>query len=350
MLLFSWGCSTSDTGRDPLPADDGAEDPPPPRPGRDGRGGTGGSAGAQVGGGAAGTTGAAGSTGAAGAAGTSGRPDAGAPADDRDASVTPDEGMDALPSTADATAPAARDGGARDGKVAPPPFPTGAAARPCRFHFCESFENGTEGASPPGWSSNGAVVVSSTRAAFGKHALRIRNSGINPGLFVVKGGVFPPGKNTIYLRLFMWFERRPGSGGLVHWTSAEVRGSGGPTVRALGGISQFNFSNRNNLLFNIDPGGGEKALGDAAPYPRITDQLWECFEVMLTRGAKDQVRTWWNEEPRTRLDYDGTWGARFVFPTFSSLALGFATYQNVGAFEVYIDEVAVHHERIGCRP
>jgi hypothetical protein len=121
-------------------------------------------------------------------------------------------------------------------------------------------------------------------------------------------------------------------------------------VRLLGGISQFNFQNRNNLLFNIDPGGGEKSTSDLFPRPVIPERQWECFEVMLTRGSKDQERTWWNDEPRTRLDYDGTWGTRFTFPSFGTLALGFATYQNVGAFEINIDEVAIDDERIGCAP
>jgi hypothetical protein len=191
------------------------------------------------------------------------------------------------------------------------------------------------------------------RAARGNKALRARNGGIIPSNFIARGGVFPPGKSTVYTRVFVWFEKRPSAGGLVHWTLTEVRGGGGPTIRSLGGISQVGFRGRNNLMFNIDPGGGEKAIEDTFPYPIVGEKVWHCLEVMVTRGAQstgDETRVWWNEEERPRLHYTGTWGARFKFPSFDQLALGFATYQNVGAFEVWIDELAVDDERIGCAP
>jgi hypothetical protein len=277
----------------------------------------------------------------------------GEPSDDTDGGAPPPV---PAPRAPDATAAPRGDGGFGDAlrglRDQPPPIATGGPPPPCKYAFCDSFENGADGASPPGWSSNGAIVVDSTHAAFGKKSLRVRTGGINPGNLISHGGVFPPGKSTIYGRMFVWFEKRPGSGGLVHWTGAEVRGSGGPTVRALGGISQWSFKNQNHLLFNIDPGGGEKALDDYFPTPSIPDKAWTCLEFMLTRGGagKDQARTWWNDVPRPRLDYNGTWGSRFVFPTFGSLAIGFATYQNVGAFELYIDEVAVSDQRVGCTP
>ena len=39
---------------------------------------------------------------------------------------------------------------------------------------------------------------------------------------------------------------------------------------------------------------------------------------------------------------------RSEIPVFDTLAVGFAKYQNTGAFTVHIDEVAFDSERIGC--
>jgi hypothetical protein len=227
---------------------------------------------------------------------------------------------------------------------------TGGPAPACRGHFCDSFEAGNAGEAPAGWSRNGNIVIDATRAARGAKSLRIRNGGINPGLFMTKAGAFPPGKSTIYGRVFIWFDKRPQAGSLVHWTLAEVRGGGGPAVRVLGGISQTAFKGRNNLLFNIDPGGGERGKEDHFPTPALGEKVWHCLEWMLTRGAKDEARTWWNEEERPRLTYNGDWGPRFKFPSFDSLALGFATYQSQGAFEVWVDELAISEQRLGCGP
>ncbi len=244
----------------------------------------------------------------------------------------------------------ATDAGTRSSKLAPPPPPTGGAAPACRFHFCDSFEDGSDGASPPGWSKNANITLDATHVARGKKAVHVRTGGLAAGNLISRGGIFPPGKTTIFGRMFLWIDKRPQAGALVHWTLAEVRGSGGPTIRTLGGIAQNAFSGRNNLMFNIDPGGGERSTEDSFPFPIVIDKTWHCLEFMLTRGDKDESKIWWNEEFRPRLSYLGTWGPRFKFPVFSQLAIGFATYQNAGDFEVWIDELALDDQRLGCAP
>ncbi len=337
------------------PASDRPEGPGDPKPG-DGEGGGGGAPLGQGGGNGGRGGGGGGSSGRpsepGGTGGGAGRgQDAGPRAPEGPDEPTPD-GADAGARTDAAPRPPVTvgDAGARDAKVPPPAVPTGGDAPPCRFHFCDSFEQGDDGASPPGWSKNANVVLGTTHVARGKKALRVRNGGINPANFVTRAMTIPAGASTIYGRLFLRFESRPQSMSLVHWTATEVRGSGGPSLRALGGISQAAFSGRNNLMFNIDPGGGERSVEDAFPRPGLVDKEWQCLEFMLTRGAKDEAQIFWNGERRPKLYYDGSWGARFKFPTFEQLALGFATYQNAGSFEVWIDELAIDDERVGCEP
>jgi hypothetical protein len=151
---------------------------------------------------------------------------------------------------------------------------------------------------------------------------------------------------------------------LVHWTAASaggdfVDGSGSyrPDVRAVGAVNQ-------RLLVNLD-GAPVPEVGvdddDSVPgYEALGDSHkdeWMCFEFEYAgEGANGEVRVYWDGIDHPALHYStsnrGNAGELWSIPTYDYLELGFAHYQNygafVGSFDAWIDEVAVDDERIGC--
>lgn len=225
----------------------------------------------------------------------------------------------------------------------------GGAPGPCKHQLCESFEAYADGAKPdPAVWRSGGVAVGSTRAARGSKALRVVARGIGEW-FIRETRTFPAANGRFFGRVFFWIEQQPTTP-FVHWTLVEAseRAAGGGRVVRYGGFFNPDPA-RETFWFNIETHAtGETGTGDYAT--TIPLHTWHCIEWSFDT-AKNEAHMWWNgvERPKLRWTDSRPSQPQFDFPAFQSLSLGWAAYQRADAgFEVWIDEIAVDGERIGC--
>lgn len=216
------------------------------------------------------------------------------------------------------------------------------------------------------WNQGAAsITVDTARAARGTKSVHFRTgTAPNKAMMVVKR-IFPIAGNAFWVRFFMYVDRVPlpfkfndtANFPLIHWTFASASGpypfaSGtkSPDVRAGGAINRV-------LLLNED--GMDKpeiGIDDTPPavHAELPEKQWLCFELFWNAPASE-MRVFWDgiEHPKLHLTATNNGGhGPWPLPPFNQLLLGWTHYQQydkVGAnFDVWMDEVAVDTQRIGC--
>jgi hypothetical protein len=109
------------------------------------------------------------------------------------------------------------------------------------------------------------------------------------------------------------------------------------------GTTQNNWS----FIYNVQPSGDGSGAefaseGDRSAHPSVGSFM--CLEWSFD-AASPEAQFFLDGNAIEYLHIDTE---RSEIPVFESLAVGFAKYQNTGAFTVYVDEVAFDPERIGC--
>jgi hypothetical protein len=333
---------------------------------RDATGGSGGAGGTQgaAGVGAAGTTGSAGST-----AGSSG----GAPVD------ASNGGGDASNTERDAGTDAAGD--ARD--AAPE---AGAGACPAPAVLCDDFEKYAAGTSDlgPDWITytySGAVRVDATKPRGGKQSLHLTTqAGMRHYADIIRetrGQELLPRRH--FGRFMVWLTSIPPQ---AHWN---LNMSSGPMIGAPNELAKFfeggmfgklmsNYAQRGRVIVNgqnLLRGGGPEA-GDpgadadcavAAPTQKVAAGRWVCWEWEFD-GTADTARLWIDGLPMSEIDAVGSgkqcqgpgFMGRKMMPNyrwegpelFDKLIIGYEQYQDTPAQELWIDDVVMSRERVGC--
>ena len=232
----------------------------------------------------------------------------------------------------------------------------GGPARPCRWKFCESFEDVAVGAAPnPAvWTRNANdLVVATERAARGKQALHV--GPLNGGShYIHESKSFgEAGLASYYGRMFLWVERFPLEKPqlpttVYHWDFFEASGQAGGAgfVVRLGGHNRA--SGELFLRLNIEP---HSALAETGLFDKnfpMTARRWYCIEWFLD-GPNSEARFWYDGVERTDLHWQKTMPA-YVFPA-AFRSMNFGWYEHQGAktpYEAYIDEIVIDSQRIGC--
>lgn len=232
--------------------------------------------------------------------------------------------------------------------------------------FCDDFEDDAVGSDPDGWIMDeiggGAVEVTDEDAARGSRALRITTDGDFSRGWARQESIFP--RETFYGRL-LFRVVAPGPQEFVHWDMVEPTGHlmpGGPLQRMrIGGVSLRNESDTdfifNRFFFNFEQsprpdGFDEFTEPEAEGAERLSWGEWHCVEFYYD-APEDTTVMWYDGTERVRFERtvargDGM-GRTADFPTFEGVNLGWTIYQAIGRpFTVYVDEVALDDERIGC--
>jgi hypothetical protein len=336
-----------------------------------GAAGTGGPAGgAEAGaGGAPSSAGSAGATaGAAGGAGSAGLGTAGAAQAGTDGGA----GMTAGASggsagTAGGAAGGGPDGGSVDG-AADRDFSTDRAAffgasrcADAHVQLCEDFESGTLDAAT--WTTIGGPkpVIDGIQKARGNKALHLTIMG-NGETAIRESKTFPEPNDTYFGRVFVYFASLPTPmTGFTysHWTmiaatgsqvSGEIRVSG----QMQNGKSYWGVGTDNRVDAN---GTGDWTNSDkdpnGMPVPVPTGK-WLCIEWMH-KGDTNETRFWWDGVEHPSLytmpstPHGGNPSEPFILPQFKDVWLGWAEYQvTTEPFELWLDEIAIDKDRIGC--
>jgi hypothetical protein len=347
-----------------------------------------GSAGAGVPSGAAGTTGvggsdSAGNGGTTGAAGVSGAAGAGGAAGDGGAAGTSAAGGasgatgssgatgtagSSAAGTAGGGAGTGSDGGAgsggsaggRDLSTDRALFLGASRCAQAKVQLCEDFESGTLDAAT--WTVRGGKpVVDGLQKARGTKALHV--TVVGNGLSAIsEKKTFPATNNSYYGRAFVYFASLPTPATAFtysHWTmiaasgtqvTGEIRLSG----QLQSGANRWGVGTDNRTDAN---GTGDWTNSDKDPNGKpaaVPTGQWMCIEWMH-KGDTNETRFWWDgvEHPslytQPSTPHGGNPTQPFILPQFTNVWLGWQEYQaTTETFELWLDEIAIDKDRIGC--
>ena len=234
----------------------------------------------------------------------------------------------------------------------------GGPSLPCTFAFCEGFESYADGAHPKDarWTeTQGAdqVVVTSTKPARGQRSLHIKFED-NPRQthWMRTSEPFPKLSRQNYGRIFVWIEQLPDAKiEYRHWVTVEMHPNNGPVLRVLGGETPPNIGAKANditkqdsAMFDLITPGEDRRREDNV---NIGAKKWFCFEWSLDVDA-NSYRMWLDGAPMPGASWDHS-NPDYTFQPISYLWLGWTDWHNDSAnWEVYLDEVALDSNRIGC--
>jgi hypothetical protein len=243
--------------------------------------------------------------------------------------------------------------------------------------FCDDFESATPGAAPTApWTLNAGagaeVTVTNERAVSGSNAVRL----VAPAkaaafLELVGAPVFPRADNAFFGRARFYFESAPTTEQpSVHWTFLQASGTraddGHHAEYRYGGQKALHDAQGafvgNQLMANYETPDfydGSGAPGsDCWHHARarvVPLQRWVCVEWHFD-GPNNTMELWLDGAPAEDLTVRGTgqgcvhqpatypWTA----PNFERVSLGWQGYQADETRTVYIDDVALGTERVGC--
>jgi hypothetical protein len=222
--------------------------------------------------------------------------------------------------------------------------------------LCDDFESGNPGAAPNAatWTSSGAVSLDSTQFARGKQSLHLHLVG-QSWATITETKTFPEANNHFFGRLFFRATAIPTTNpSAAHWSLVAASGNATAEIRE-GGISGKWGTGTDN---RTDGGTGDwtNADNDPAGNPKpVPANQWACIEWEFD-GAKNETRFWWDgvEHPSmhtTSTLHGGAQGVPYVLPQFTNVKIGWMLYQNPVSpttFDIWLDEIAIDSQRIGC--
>ena len=254
-----------------------------------------------------------------------------------------------------------------------------ANAEPCATAlFCDDFEAFPMGAPPAApWSNNmkgGTIAVDSEHVHSGTRAVKISAAaatGYRSALINLQNTTFlPTASNVVYGRMMFWLDSAPTTS--VHWTfidgSGKVPGQAYHALYRYGGQSPITNGSDfvgSELMANYDTPDSysSPAVGPSSDCWLHSDQIvvpvatWACAEWRFD-GAANQMQFWLDGSEVTSLAMTDTgqgcvnqpatfpWSA----PSFERIDLGWESYQADDARTIWIDDVAISTEKIGCPP
>ncbi len=222
--------------------------------------------------------------------------------------------------------------------------------------LCEDFESGKLDTTT--WTVTGdKPVVDGLQHARGNKALHITKVG-NGASYIKETKTFPATNNTYFGRMFVYFESLPiAPMPYAHWTFAAASGTGANgQIRLSGQLSKgLNHFGVGTDTGTNDAGSGDWTSSDKDPNgmpDAVPLKKWLCIEWMH-KGDTSETRFYRDatEHPSlyTSETKHGGNTNPYTLPTFTNVWMGWQEYQmSTETFEMWIDEIAIDKERIGC--
>lgn len=240
---------------------------------------------------------------------------------------------------------------------------------------CDDFETYKAGSPPPSpWTVSktaGSVAVDTTRAYTGSQSVKITapaSTGYQSVMLEFTGHGLPLSNNVVYGRMMFWLDSSPQTE--VHWTfidgyglvpgmtyhAVERYGGQVPLTADDGGFlgSQLMASYDTPDSYN-DAGPPSDCYQHAQNDEVVPVGVWSCAEWEFD-GPDNTMRFWLDGQALTDLTVDGTGQgctsqpSTFVWtaPTFTEIEMGYENYQPDDARNMWVDDVAIGPDRIGC--
>jgi len=243
----------------------------------------------------------------------------------------------------------------------------GASGGPCGAGtlLCEDFESYNAPADlSAAWTTTvtaATLAVDTTKAAHGTKALHIKAAAGTPVAVIAKQGapLFPIAGNMMYGRVMMWLTGTPG--GDYHWNNIQAAGTmpGATTWGKYGWGGQFGKILAGYTVRTAQTATTATMDCSNPSMSAFPSGKWVCVEWQFD-GPKNAMHLWFDGTLLSDVDVNGM-GTRCVAntdlgkpwnaPDFSFLSLGWQQYQGSnGPLELWMDDVAVGTQRIGCPP
>jgi hypothetical protein len=229
--------------------------------------------------------------------------------------------------------------------------------------LCEDFERYGPGAAglAPAWTTDvvgGTLEIDTTRPFSGGKGLHVTAPPNTSSLLqIIKQGapLFPVPGNTFYGRMMMWLTQMPTGG--VHFNTVQANG----LMPGSAQIAKYAYGAMYaRLMAGYTVRATETALptidcGKSGPtgYP---EKSWVCAEWKFD-GPNNEMHYWLNGQAQTGVDVvkvgggctgtqptGGVWQA----PVFNKLMLGWYAQPFNAPIELWLDDVVIGTERIGC--
>jgi hypothetical protein len=241
---------------------------------------------------------------------------------------------------------------------------TAAGSCPAGALLCDDFEKYTAGGSlAPTWTTDltgGMVRVDTTKPFAGKQAVHISAAtGVTNLLQIVTQGapVFPLPGNMFYGRMMYWLSEMPPDHTNIIQASGVLPG-GTQIAKYAYGIKYkhlmagYTIRARETDSPTVDCGNTPATTG----YP---EKKWICLEWQFD-GSKDEMHHWVDGQAQPAVDVVKTGGCpeggaapangRWQAPVFNKVMLGFYAHPYATPIDVWIDDVVISTQRIGCPP
>lgn len=249
---------------------------------------------------------------------------------------------------------------------------------PCKGALvCDDFEGYAAGA-PPGspWTvslsnGQGSVAVDTARAHSGSRSVKVAvgaASGYRSAMLAFQGPGLPASGNDLFGRMMLWLESAPSNS--VHWTFIDglglVPGKGYHALYRYGGQHPISEGGRfvgSQLMANYEtpdiyqspPVGIGSDCWLHSDKKIVPVGRWACIEWRFD-GSADRMQLWLDGAELPDLAMNGTGQGcsqqsasfRWAAPVFERIDLGWESYQADDARALWIDDVAIGAERIGC--
>ncbi|MDX2020916.1 MAG: hypothetical protein SF187_11810 [Deltaproteobacteria bacterium] len=222
--------------------------------------------------------------------------------------------------------------------------------------LCDGFEGAAIDTAVWQLQKQGTNVVElvSDEHARGNKSVHIRANNGFGNLRTTK--VFPMPNNTYWARMFVKVKRFS-TVDWAHWTMAEATGAGDGSLIRVGG--QYNSVDKKNRWGVGSDGGptGDWTRHDKDPNGAPVEPAvnrWVCLE-WLHDGKNNVTRFFVDAQEHPSLATSATNGntskpnVPYVLPMFASVWFGWWQYQaDAVPFDLWIDELAIDGQRIGC--
>jgi hypothetical protein len=225
--------------------------------------------------------------------------------------------------------------------------------------LCDDFEDDPAGAPPADpWvvSVQGAsLAVDDTVAYSGTHSIRIVTDDggetYRRAYMSIEGApVFPIASNVVWGRMMYNLVETPA--GSVHWTN--IQGEGDVEDMDFRGVYRYGGQHDGRLMANYETFGAGSDCWDHSDTVMPTG-VWACIEWRFD-GPNDTMEFWLDGVQQDDMTVVGMGegcinhetGDYWYAPIFDTMRLGWEHYQNTSSREMWIDDVAMDDERIGC--
>jgi hypothetical protein len=270
-----------------------------------------------------------------------GAPDAGAPG--------PDAGSGSDAGTMDA---GVRDGGTDAGV---PDAGASDAGATCTAAFCEDFER-YDGGIPKGpWSvstNSGSIAMDPTKSHSGSRSVHVTNAGANSyeQAYISMTGPFFPVPDY-WGRVWMYVTAVPSQ--TTHWTNIQGEGpvlDAGNNSRA---SVRYGGQYSPTMMANYDTSNAATDCWQHSMF-HMPAGRWACYEWRYQHSENHMEL--WVDGTNIGDNVDGggmgcignDLNGKWILPVFDTLRLGWEHYQTSDPIDLWVDDVALDTQRIGC--